>query len=709
MRALCVGDLDGDGADELYAGGDFTTSGAEPIGHVARWDGDHWSALGAGVNNSVGALALFDDGSGPALYAGGQFSTAGGAPALSIARWNRRSWSPVGAGFNGSVSALCGVDLGDGPRLVAGGAFTSSGGQGMARIATWNGAAWAALGAGVNSNVYALAAVPDGAAHALVAGGWFSTAGGAPAHRIARWDGVAWTPAVPARDDGFSVDGAAYALQPMPSVGPSAVLVGGGFSHAGSITAHGAALWDGAAWSSWDQGAPTGIVGFAELDDGSGPALFAVGGRGGLPGPAEPGVFRREGDAWLPIGGVLSGDAPIMYDLAMYDDGTGPALYAVGSFDAIDGVPMHGVVRWNGVAWQQVGDDPPAYVICVHVHDDGTGSRLFIGTDEYVSPDESTVVLRLDGTSWTPLASPDGLAMGDAAVDLATFDDGRGAALWAAGYLHGGVQRWNGTAWEIPGGGVLGVPDGISVANRFVVHDDGDGPALYVGGRFGVGDLSNSVKPRDVARWNGEAWSPVARGLFGAPDWFLGGVAALASLDDGSLVVGGSFLGARGDTTSVTGHGLLVHGRRAATIVAPPQSAMVVVAAPVTFAVDAAAPWTALPLKFQWFHDGKALLNGDGISGADAPTLAIAAAVLADAGLYEIVVTDACGAAIGATASLVVHCAADLDADGAVDGGDLGALIAAWGSDDASLDLTGDGVVDGADVTVLLGAWGGCG
>ena len=47
---------------------------------------------------------------------------------------------------------------------------------------------------------------------------------------------------------------------------------------------------------------------------------------------------------------------------------------------------------------------------------------------------------------------------------------------------------------------------------------------------------------------------------------------------------------------------------------------------------------------------------------------------------------------------------ADLDGNGAVDGGDLGLLLAGWGS--SSPDLTGDGLVDGSDLGLLLAAWG---
>ena len=48
----------------------------------------------------------------------------------------------------------------------------------------------------------------------------------------------------------------------------------------------------------------------------------------------------------------------------------------------------------------------------------------------------------------------------------------------------------------------------------------------------------------------------------------------------------------------------------------------------------------------------------------------------------------------------------DLDGDGVVNGGDLGALLSAWGAcAGCAADLNGDGIVDGADLGLMLTAW----
>ena len=67
-------------------------------------------------------------------------------------------------------------------------------------------------------------------------------------------------------------------------------------------------------------------------------------------------------------------------------------------------------------------------------------------------------------------------------------------------------------------------------------------------------------------------------------------------------------------------------------------------------------------------------------------------------------------AALLGTAGVAVatdHCPADLDANGIVNGGDLGVLLINWGTPGPG-DINGDGTVSGADVGIMLIAWGDC-
>jgi hypothetical protein len=74
--------------------------------------------------------------------------------------------------------------------------------------------------------------------------------------------------------------------------------------------------------------------------------------------------------------------------------------------------------------------------------------------------------------------------------------------------------------------------------------------------------------------------------------------------------------------------------------------------------------------------------------------------------------TDVTGVLTDASVTIVSACPWDLDQSGVVDGGDLLALLAAWGNCDdpqaCPADFDGDGVVDGGDLLKLLSAWGPC-
>ena len=53
-------------------------------------------------------------------------------------------------------------------------------------------------------------------------------------------------------------------------------------------------------------------------------------------------------------------------------------------------------------------------------------------------------------------------------------------------------------------------------------------------------------------------------------------------------------------------------------------------------------------------------------------------------------------------------CPADIDGDRTVGATDLGTLLGAWGSSNATADLDHDGVVGASDLAAMLAAWGAC-
>jgi hypothetical protein len=63
---------------------------------------------------------------------------------------------------------------------------------------------------------------------------------------------------------------------------------------------------------------------------------------------------------------------------------------------------------------------------------------------------------------------------------------------------------------------------------------------------------------------------------------------------------------------------------------------------------------------------------------------------------------------LAAATAASASCPGDLDHSGVVDGGDIGLVLLAWGTNDPAGDLDGDGLVGGSDIGLLLIGWGPC-
>lgn len=541
----------------LYAAGDFIESGGTTYSGVQRWDGMRWTRLAGEIGlGDPYALAVYDDGSGPALYLGGTFTSVDGAPRRAIARWDGFVWSSVGSGSNnGGIFGLTVFNDGTGPALYAAGNFTTAGGRSAANIARWNGSTWSALGGGLTGAAYPpagpLAVFDDGSGPALYVGGTFTFAGGAPASHIARWNGTSWSPV------GAGVDNQVSALMSFDDGSGSALYAGGAFTTAGGAPADHVARWNGSAWSALGSGTNDRVSAFGAFDDGSGPSLYAGGAFTVAGSVVALRLARWRGGSWSSLGQTGGGTSDDVRALEVFDAGSGPKLYAGGAFTSAGNVAADRIARWNGRAWSSLGasmtgfpGDPytPA-VSALEVFDDGTGAALYAG-GSFVSIDGATMnsIAKWNGTAWSPLGSGVG---SDDVYALAVFDDGTGPALYAGGYFltAGGVPassiaRWNGASWSPLGTG-MGGASLIPIVRALEVFDDGTGPALYAGGSF---ETAGGVPVNHIARWNGSAWSALGSGVSGAQKLHPA-VHALETFDDGTgriLYAGGTFTHAGG-------------------------------------------------------------------------------------------------------------------------------------------------------------------
>ena len=570
---------DGTGPALYIAGNISEVACLAQVNRIVRWDGQTWSKLsgpnGVGVSDSVEVMAIFDDGSGPALYVGGKFLTAGGVPANRIARWDGHEWTPlIGSsgdgsnGVDGEVRALAVYDDGSGPALYVGGEFANADGISANNIARWDGSDWTPIivpgGNGVNQRVTAMVVHDDGSGTALYVGGYFSNAGGSAINRIARWNGSVWSRVAQNLIAGMS-DAVLTLVVHDDGTGP-ALYAGGAFLSAGLTLANHVARWNGSFWTPLSGPSGTGVNNIVwsltSFDDGSGPALYAAGGFYFAGGVRANRIAKWNASGWSPVNGATLGIGPNNQSdtsharvVIVSDIGPDPALVVGGTFSTSGGLEVSNLALWNAQGWLPIPTDGGAALIGVvntfSVFDDGSGPALYAAGDFRSSVSQPLDrVARWNGSAWTPLAGPGDTGLNGPAHASIVFDDGSGSALYvggsfsqAAGVTVNGIARWNGAAWSpLFGPGAPGV-GGTTGVKAMAEYNDGTGAALYVGGSFNTagGELVNSI-----ARWDGFEWSPLnGTSAVGTS----GSVAAITVFDDGNgpaLYVAGNFGSAGG-------------------------------------------------------------------------------------------------------------------------------------------------------------------
>jgi hypothetical protein len=217
-------DLALDPTDTLYAGGGMTTP---HHGWFGRWDGATWQPIGAGgwnsMNTAVHAMAIDAAGG---LYAGGDFSMAGGQPVRYVATWDGAAWQQMGdighrffdlhfdpagnlwaAGHTfiarwdgaswftvGATQYAWSVVVDRAGHAYATGQFDAIDGTPASNVGMWDGTAWRPLGSGITpSGGWLYPYQPAGLDLAfdekgnLFVVGWHQTAGGKPSSHISRW------------------------------------------------------------------------------------------------------------------------------------------------------------------------------------------------------------------------------------------------------------------------------------------------------------------------------------------------------------------------------------------------------------------------------------------------------------------------------------------------------------------------------------------
>ncbi|MFN0131747.1 MAG: GC-type dockerin domain-anchored protein [Phycisphaerales bacterium] len=353
-----------------------------------------------------------------------------------------------------------------------------------------------------------------------------------------------------------------HALAAVTDAAGSALYAGGWFTSIGGVSAERIARYGNGVWTPLGSGIPGPFNSHGFMDCCANvhsitadAGIVYVGGNfifGG--GVLLESLGQWDGSQWRDLAGGMTmapgcfDCAPVVYSLARF----GGSLHAAGTFDLAGATLAARVARWNGIGWAPLGagigvapgDTFPAWVYSLTPW---AGDLYACGRFSRAGATDTLCVARWDGATWTDVGGglrvPEGGRHPSIAASV-VFDDGHGPALFVAGILDiagttnvRNIAKWDGLAWSDVGGGI-----GSDVNDRvwaLAVFDDGMGRALYAAGQFGD---AGGAPAANIAKWNGTAWSALDAGVNGD-------VHALAVFDDGSgpaLHVGGWFTSAGG-------------------------------------------------------------------------------------------------------------------------------------------------------------------
>jgi hypothetical protein len=415
---------------------------------------------------TINALMPFDDGTGPSLVAAGLF----GMPPLS---GNGTGWM-VGRYKNGVWTALQN-DLGPSASQrmhdLAQEDFSSVGGPGLSILA------------GGDGGVY-------------------------------RWSGDHWGVVLGAQ--------ATFTLLPYTDAQGPVLLAGG-------TAPQGVMAWRGNGGSF--QYAPLSITGAVSrlrlVDDGSGPAVFAIGTlQDTSRGIAS--VAKLVNGQWTAYSTGLS-SVQYFSDMTTFDDGThGPELYIAGNF-ALPGTSNPGVARLRGGIWGAVGaplSPSSGTDLTFFKVNEGQGEQLYVGgTMDQVTPYSGLV--KLTPAGWQApvlLTRPNGSTQSGSVNAIARFDDGAGMKTYFGGVFSAfhtdpqpgattseafGLIRSTPTGFEsaAQGLGELSNSPISTIKYSLSVVDLGQGPRLFAGSPF---MRAGGRLARGAAVFDGTNWSPLS-------------------------------------------------------------------------------------------------------------------------------------------------------------------------------------------------------
>jgi hypothetical protein len=678
----------------LYVTGDFDEVGGGVAAYgIAAWDGKRWSTLPLEPGSGVGDIVRFDGD----LHVAGRLrwtepppppneSTGGSdAPVVreaSLARWDGERFHAL-RGSRFRCHQLTVVDGPHGPALLFSQLEQGSGIYDYAQLMRLDRLGVARVDVtsrvrDVHMGVEGPVEITPGRRVALVRGDIEGRRYQPSAH-LAWSDGLDIFPLAESQHLGFIQD---WFARPIPG---GTVLTG--LDSIGTVVE-----WDGLGWHKREM--TNGLYGNART------RLRAVPFRGDIytndrsSDDEDPRnwIHRLRDRTWERVGAGLNS---IVYDMAVHDDGEQDVLVAVGAFtDAGEGVPAVHAAAWDGAAWTPLGTQPfvwlssPEPPHAVVSFDDGSGPAIYVGGGFRFNGETAVHgVARWNGSAWEPVG--EGIVMYPDA-ELLAYHDGSRPLLLARGrttdqpsdFSVSGLVAWDGLEWQDLGSRVY-----LGPAPQQLTFHRIRGEGFLIG--HADNDQLTGAEHDGLWRWTGTNWSPLVPS--GLADNIYGRYPYLH--DDGQRI---TLATAYGREAFFTGPGGPAPTARLAVERVSLESVLE------RHTINAVVE-TSEPLELAWLKDGVPIgLDDPRYTGADTNTLTILETRPEDSGRYRLLATGRCAVATCSDAHREFVLRGDLNGDGRCDTRDFGLFAGAFSFGSPIGDLNRDAAVDVFDFGVFV-------
>lgn len=306
---------------------------------------------------------------------------------------------------------------------------------------------------------------------------------------------------------------------------PEMLVVAGIFDQAGNALAKNLAMFDGERWTGLSSPLlPTTISAMCVYQG----RLIVVGSKYVSPNYVPTEIACFDGVGWASLGTATPAatTSGTLTSLKVIGD----SLYVGGAFDAIDGVAASRIARWDGHAWEALGDglgSSPTALADFHGRLIAAGGFTVAGTGS------ANRIAAWDGSTWSPL----GEGLDNTVYALSVHENALivgGSFLSAGGQPTRYIARWNGQAWDSMGGGLI-TGGRVSMLTTF--------QGRLLAGYVSVGAGGTATFDM-MASWNGSQWNGLNTQSYSynGQSWI-----TQSTIFRGKLVVSGSDLICMGD------------------------------------------------------------------------------------------------------------------------------------------------------------------